>query len=90
VKVAVNKQTRDDRIKEVLEQLRKQYSPFKVLKEIHPTPKMKTFLTEAYKLGIDFARYATCYYLRSNLGKYLGHSLLLAVLKPTRQVMECD
>jgi hypothetical protein len=70
VKVAVNKQKRDDRISEVLEQLRKQYSRFKVLNEIHPTPEMKTFLAEAYKLGIDFARYATCYYLRSSLGKY--------------------
>jgi hypothetical protein len=66
----VNKQKRDDTISEVLEQLSNQYSRLKVLKDIHPTPEMETFLAEAYKLGIDFARYATCYYLRSSLGKY--------------------
>ena len=66
----MNKQKRDDTISEVLEQLSNQYSRFKVLKDIHPTPEMETFLAKAYKLGIDFARYATCYYLRSSLGKY--------------------
>ena len=66
----MNKQKRDDRISEVLEKLSERYSRFRVLKEIHPTPEMESVLAKAYRLGIDFANYATCYYLRSSLGKY--------------------
>jgi hypothetical protein len=68
-KVAVNKQTRNDRIGEVLQQLCKEYSRLKVIEEIHPTSEMRMYLAEAYKLGIEFARYATFYYLQSSIGK---------------------
>ena len=65
----MNKQKKDERISNVLEQLCMQYSRFEVLDKIHPNSEMKTLLAESYKLGIDFARYATFYYLRSSLGK---------------------
>ncbi|KAH7002623.1 hypothetical protein EDB80DRAFT_809798 [Ilyonectria destructans] len=54
--VAVNKQKRDDRIGEILLQLCKQYSRFKILEHIHPTSEMQMHLANAYEIGIEFAR----------------------------------
>lgn len=67
--IAANKQDRDDKISETLEKLCKLYSRFPTLERIHPSPEMRSCIEEAYRIGIDFARYASLYYLRSSIGR---------------------
>jgi hypothetical protein len=68
--VVVNKKAKDERIGEMIQQLDHQFSRFIVLEEIHSAPKMRAYIGTTYRLGIDFLREATYYYLRSSLGWY--------------------
>lgn len=68
-KIAANKQDRDGKIGEILSQLCKHYSRFPTLERIHPTQEMKECLAEAYRVGIEFARYASLYFLKSSIGR---------------------
>jgi len=92
----VNKQKTDEKISDALEELCKKYCRLKLLEDIHPTPKVKVLIAEAYILGIKFARYATYYCLRSSLGKSFAVCGVTqsypALLTPftRRSVVECN
>lgn len=54
---------------DVLKQLCRHYSRFPTLERIHPTQEMKEYLADAYRVGIDFTRYASLYFLKSSIGR---------------------
>ncbi len=57
--------------------LQREFSRAKMLQEIHCSDAMKTYIAEAYELGVEFAREVTLYYSRS-----LYRRVLEAVTKP--------
>jgi hypothetical protein len=68
-KVAVGKKMKEDKISETLRRLHNQFARFKILEKIHSTENMKAYVAEVYRLGIEFAREATYYYLKPALGR---------------------
>jgi hypothetical protein len=71
VKIAANKQKRDERITEMLEGLGRQFARFQLLETIHEAPELRVLIEEAYWLGIGFAQFAVRYYLRGSLREYI-------------------
>ncbi|KAI9795900.1 MAG: hypothetical protein M1833_006627 [Piccolia ochrophora] len=65
--VAANKIAREEKIDETFRTLQSEFSRMKILDEIHSTEKMKSFIAQAYRLGIDFLREVTFYYSGSRL-----------------------
>ncbi|KAI4142990.1 MAG: hypothetical protein L6R39_004752 [Caloplaca ligustica] len=69
--VGVNKQRKEERIDATLLDLQREFLRIQILKDIHPTERMKTSIADAYRLGIEFAREATRYYSRSSSRRVL-------------------
>ena len=60
----MNKKVKEDHIDPTLLTLQREFSRLKILLEIHSTENMKSYIADAYRLGIEFAREATLYYSR--------------------------
>ena len=73
----MNKQRKEDDIDAALLVLQREFSRANLLREIHSSDSMKTYIADAYRLGIEFAREVTLYYSRSTYRR-----LLEAVTKP--------
>ncbi|MCJ1437026.1 hypothetical protein MMC27_006411 [Xylographa pallens] len=82
--VAVNKQRNEQQIDATLLTLQREFSRMKILEEVHhSTPTMQTYIAEAYRLGIEFAREATLYYSRKTYRRILD-----AVTKPPKLAID--
>lgn len=75
--VAVNKQRKEEHINTALLVLQREFSRAKVLQEVHSSDSMKTYIADAYKLGIEFAREVTLYFSRPTYRRVLE-----AITKP--------
>ena len=73
----MNKQKKEDHIEAALLVLQREFSRARLLREIHCSDAMKTYIADAYKLGVEFAREVTSYYQRSTYRR-----MLEAVTKP--------
>ena len=73
----MNKQRKEDHIDAALLVLQREFSRAKLLREIHSSDAMKTYIADAYRLGIELAREVTLYYSRSTYRRFLE-----AVTKP--------
>ncbi|MCJ1383605.1 hypothetical protein MMC17_006719 [Xylographa soralifera] len=82
--VAVNKQRNEQQIDATLLTLQREFSRMKILEEFHhSTPTMQTYIAEAYRLGIEFAREATLYYSRKTYRRVLD-----AITKPPKLAID--
>ncbi len=73
----MNKQKKEDHIDAALLVLQREFSRARLLREIHSSDAMKTYIADAYKLGVEFAREVTSYYQRSTYRR-----ILEAITKP--------
>ncbi|RYP06903.1 hypothetical protein DL765_009326 [Monosporascus sp. GIB2] len=73
--VAVNTNRKDEMVAEAMQDLKNEYSRMVLISEIYPTPKMRSYITTTYKLGIEFVQDATIYYARPTWREPLYHSL---------------
>lgn len=62
--VGVNKQRKEEHIDKALLDLQREFSRANSLREVHSSDSMKIYITNVYKLGIEFAREVTLYYSR--------------------------
>lgn len=73
----MNKQRKEEHIDKALLDLQREFSRTKMLQEVHSSESMKTYIADAYKLGIEFSREVTLYYSRSSCRR-----LVEAITKP--------
>ena len=90
--MAVNKQRNEQQIDATLLTLQREFSRMKILEEVHhSTPTMQTYIAEAYRLGIEFAREAALYYSRKTYRRII-HAITkppaLAIDKKTAAITE--
>ncbi|CAD6575977.1 MAG: hypothetical protein ASARMPREDX12_007665 [Alectoria sarmentosa] len=81
--VAVNKQRKEQHIETALLILQREFSRTIVLQEVHSSESMKTYIADAYKLGIEFAREVTIYYSRPT-----HRRVFEAITKPPQLVID--
>lgn len=62
----MNKKRKEEHIDKALLDLQREFSRTKTLQEVHSSESMKTYIADAYKLGIEFTREVTLYYARSS------------------------
>lgn len=67
----MNKQRKEELINATLLDLQREFSRIQILQEIHSSEHMKSYIANAYRLGIEFAGEATRYYSRSTYQRVL-------------------